>query len=88
MFTCLDLVISFVREGSYDALPAEDKNRIHSTLLDWICSKSPEVIDSIPEYLKKKFAVLVSLLIKVDYPQSWPDVFEVRFSVALERSPC
>ncbi len=88
MFTCLDLIISFIREGSYESLPGEDKNLIHRTLFDWICNKAPEVINAVPEYLKKKYAVLFALLIKVDYPQSWPDVFEVALSSRLSPSPC
>lgn len=88
MFTCLDLIISYIREGSYASLPGEDKNLIHTALFDWICNKAPEVINAIPEYLKKKYAVLFALLIKVDYPQAWPDVFEVALSSCVLPSPC
>lgn len=88
MFTCLDIIISFIREGSYESLQGEDKNLIHTTLFDWICNKAPEVINAIPEYLKNKYAVLFALLIKVDYPQAWPDVFEVAFSSCILPSPC
>lgn len=48
------------------------------SLLDWIRKKEPSAILAIPDYLKTKYAVLVSLLIKMDYPQFWPDVFDVR----------
>ena len=76
MLTCLDLITSFIRDGSYVPVAQEDKVVLHESLLDW--KKEPSAILAIPDYLKTKYAVLVSLLIKMDYPQFWPDVFDVR----------
>ena len=78
MLTCLDLITSFIRDGSYVPAAQEDKVVLHESLLDWIRKKEPSAILAIPDYLKTKYAVLVSLLIKMDYPQFWPDVFDVR----------
>ena len=78
MLTCLDLITSFIRDGSYVPVAQEDKVVLHESLLDWIRKKEPSAILAIPDYLKTKYAVLVSLLIKMDYPQFWPDVFDVR----------
>ena len=78
MLTCLDLITSFIRDGSYVPVAQEDKVVLHESLLDWIRKKGPSAILAIPDYLKTKYAVLVSLLIKMDYPQFWPDVFDVR----------
>lgn len=75
--TCLDLITSYIREGSYVNVPPEERVVLHNTLLDWIRGKDANEINLIPEYLKTKYSVLVTLLIKVDYPQMWPDVFEV-----------
>lgn len=70
-------MISFIREGSYQQVTNEEKNYLHTGLLNWLYSQNEESIINIPEYLKTKFAVLLALIIKVDYPQSWPDAFEV-----------
>lgn len=78
MLTCLDLITSFIRDGSYVPVAQEDKVVLHESLLDWIRKKEPSAILAVPDYLKTKYAVLVSLLIKMDYPQFWPDVFDVR----------
>lgn len=78
MFTSIDLIVSFIREGSYVMLANEEKEYIHNNLMDWLCKKSPEEVSAIPPYLKIKYSVLVALLIKMDYPSFWPNVFEVR----------
>lgn len=78
MFACLDIVISFIREGFYQQVSSEEKNHLHTNLLNWLCNKSDDFINNIPDYLKTKYAVLVALVIKVDYPQDWPDAFDVR----------
>lgn len=78
MFACLDIVVSFIREGFYQQVSSEEKNHLHTNLLNWLCNKSSDFINNIPDYLKTKYAVLVALVIKVDYPQDWPDAFDVR----------
>ena len=78
MFTSIDLVVSFIRDGSYVMLATEEKEYIHNSLLDWLCKKSPDEVSAIPPYLKIKYSVLVALLIRMDYPSFWPNVFEVR----------
>lgn len=83
MFTCLDIVISFIREGSYQQVSSEEKNYLHTSLLGWLCGKSADYINNIPDYLKTKYSVLVALVIKVDYPQYWSDAFDVRDFVNL-----
>ena len=77
MLTCLDIITSFIRDGSYVPLPSEDKVMLHDVLLNWVQSMSAAQIAAIPDYLKTKYSVLVALLIKMDYPQLWPNVFEV-----------
>lgn len=77
MFTCLDIVISFIRDGSYQLVSNEEKTYLHSGLFDWLYKQSADRINQVPDYLKTKYAVLVALVIKVDYPQYWPDAFEV-----------
>lgn len=79
MFTCLDIVTSFIRDGSYQQVGDEDKNNLHASLFNWILTKSSEDISAVPDYLKTKYSVLVALIIKMDYPQSWPDAFVVCF---------
>ena len=78
MLTCLDIITSFIRDGSYVPIPSEDKAMLHDVLLNWVQSMSAEQIAGIPDYLKTKYSVLIALLIKMDYPQLWPNVFEVR----------
>ena len=77
MLTCLDIITSFIRDGSYAPIPSEDKLILHDMLLNWVQSMSAEQIAAIPDYLKTKYSVLIALLIKMDYPQLWPNVFEV-----------
>ena len=77
MLTCLDIITSFIRDGSYAPIPSEDKLMLHDMLLNWVQSMSAEQIAAIPDYLKTKYSVLIALLIKMDYPQLWPNVFEV-----------
>ena len=84
MLTCLDLITSFIRDGSYVPVAQEDKVVLHESLLDWIRKKEPSAILAIPDYLKTKYAVLVSLLIKMDYPQFWPDVFDVGMVIVID----
>ena len=78
MFTSIDLVVSFIRDGSYVMLATEEKEYILNCLLVWLCKKSTDEVSAIPPYLKIKYSVLVALLIKMDYPSFWPNVFEVR----------
>ena len=77
MLTCLDIITSYIRDGSYVNVSPDDRSILHGTLLDWIRGKDANVILQIPNYLKTKYCVLVALLIKMDYPQLWPDVFDV-----------
>lgn len=77
MFTCIDLIVSFIRDGSYTMLVNDEKQYLHEGLMDWICKKTPEAVTAIPSYLKIKWSVLIALLIKMDYPTLWPNVFEV-----------
>ena len=72
-------MISFIRDGSYQQVTGDEKNYLHTGLLNWLYSQNEESILHIPEYLKTKFAVLLALIIKVDYPQAWSDAFEVCF---------
>ena len=77
MLTCLDLITSYIRDGSYVNVSPDDRAILHGTLLDWIRGKDANSVSLIPNYLKTKYSVLVALLIKMDYPQMWPDVFDV-----------
>ena len=89
MFTCIDIVITYIRNGSYEQVGHEERVYLHTSLLNWLCNLTPQMILEIPDYLKTKFSVIISLLIKMDYPQVWPDAFEVNFRVCLIKcSPC
>lgn len=88
MLTCLDLITSFIRDGSYVPVAQEDKIILHESLLDWIRKKEASAVLDIPDYLKTKYAVLVALLIKMDYPQLWPDVFDVVIDLCVHLRPC
>lgn len=73
--------MSFIREGLYVNLSVEEKGMIHTNILNWICNMSQEAIQSIPNYVKTKYAVLIALLIKMDYPTYWPEVFDVGYAL-------
>lgn len=88
MLTCLDIITSFIRDGSYAPIASEDKAMLHDVLLNWVQSMSAEQIAGIPDYLKTKYSVLIALLIKMDYPQLWPNVFEVGPMCDVSRRVC
>ncbi|CAM9797429.1 unnamed protein product [Chrysoparadoxa australica] len=54
------------------AQAVEDRVLIRTTVLQWITSKS---LASEPKYVRTKAAVVLALLLKRDYPGSWPGAF-------------
>eukprot|EP01117_Protostelium_nocturnum_P002827 TRINITY_DN13746_c0_g1_i1.p1 TRINITY_DN13746_c0_g1~~TRINITY_DN13746_c0_g1_i1.p1 ORF type:complete len:965 (-),score=282.39 TRINITY_DN13746_c0_g1_i1:38-2932(-) len=83
-FFCL-VVIQETIQYKYNALSAADQNLLRQTLLRFIREVIPQ---SEPEgEIKNKFAQIVALLFKVEYPQSWPTFFsDITSSLSLSTS--
>jgi hypothetical protein len=52
-------------------LSNENKSEIRNTILKWASTE----VSSCPSYLRNKAAVVLAILIKMDFPVLWPTAF-------------
>ena len=85
-FWCLQTLVDMaVRDRRYAGLPQEQKATLRNALVSWLQSKGPEHTDE-PASVKNKFSQLLVAIVRVEYPHSWPDVFQVLLST-LQQGP-
>ena len=74
-FWCLQTIVDMVcKEGRYVSLHEAQQQSLRAALISWIQSKGGAQTDE-PVSIKNKFAQLVVAILKVDYPQAWPQAF-------------
>ena len=87
-FWCLQALVDVVgshRQNRYASLPEEQKQVLRSALIAWVQAKGAAGTDEAP-FVKNKFAQLAVEVLKLDYPQLWPQVFPQLLSL-LQNGP-
>jgi len=75
-FWCLQTVVDSVsKQRRYASLPDMQKQSVRAVLMQWLQSKGGPQTDE-PVSVKNKFAQLLVAILRVDYPQCWPLVFD------------
>ena len=75
-FWCLQTVVDSVsKQRRYASLPDMQKQSVRAVLMQWLQSKGGPQTDE-PVSVKNKFAQLLVAILRVDYPQCWPMVFD------------
>eukprot|EP00743_Colponemidia_sp_Colp-15_P007842 GILK01008494.1.p1 GENE.GILK01008494.1~~GILK01008494.1.p1 ORF type:complete len:968 (-),score=114.45 GILK01008494.1:207-3110(-) len=72
-FFCLQVIEETIKKR-YSSISYADKSQLRAIVLTWLT----EVFGSREEqyYMKSKFSLIIALLVKFDYPESWPTAFQ------------
>eukprot|EP00316_Scyphosphaera_apsteinii_P000353 CAMPEP_0119324400 /NCGR_PEP_ID=MMETSP1333-20130426/63108_1 /TAXON_ID=418940 /ORGANISM="Scyphosphaera apsteinii, Strain RCC1455" /LENGTH=1057 /DNA_ID=CAMNT_0007332091 /DNA_START=141 /DNA_END=3314 /DNA_ORIENTATION=+ len=85
-FWCLQALVNMVQlQQRYITLTEQQQTTMRGALVAWVQSKGALQTDE-PAFVKNKFAQLVVGVMKIDYPQRWPELFP-QLLAALQNGP-
>ena len=64
-----------LRKGVYASLPGDVQLRFRQSVVMFVLTR-PEAVAADAAYVKNKIALVIGLLIQVDYPERWPSAFD------------
>ena len=73
-FYCLGTLQDAFVTGRYGALSKEDQLQMRQVFMQWIAADGAR-IGGLPAFVRTKVALIVTLLLKHQYPEMWPEAF-------------